>query len=171
MKKSKNILSGFCATAKKLGAKDAKIISPKNVFTAPWVRLKCQFGCGGYGQTLTCPPYSPKPEETRKMLDCYSKAILIHCSEDWHDIKGLVAKLERKVFLSGYHKAFGMGSGPCRYCSECNFRECTYPEKARPAMEACGIDVFKTARKNGFHIEVVKNRNCRGNYFGLLLVE
>ncbi|MDH4267474.1 MAG: DUF2284 domain-containing protein, partial [Deltaproteobacteria bacterium] len=60
----------------KLGARGAKIISPSQVVTAPWVRWKCQFGCGGYGSSLMCPPYTPQPEETRKMLDGYKRAIL-----------------------------------------------------------------------------------------------
>jgi hypothetical protein len=38
-------------------------------------------------------------------------------------------------------------------------------------MEACGIDIFKTARDNGFPIEGVRTRNEEENIFGLVLVE
>jgi hypothetical protein len=38
-------------------------------------------------------------------------------------------------------------------------------------MEACGIDVFKTARDNGFPIQVVKTQDEERNIFGVLLVE
>jgi hypothetical protein len=38
-------------------------------------------------------------------------------------------------------------------------------------MEACGIDVFKTARDNGFPIEVLKTREEERDIFGLILVE
>jgi hypothetical protein len=38
-------------------------------------------------------------------------------------------------------------------------------------MEACGIDVYKTARDNGFLIEVVRTRDEEMNIFGLVLVE
>jgi hypothetical protein len=38
-------------------------------------------------------------------------------------------------------------------------------------MEACGIDVYKTARGNGFHIEVVKAHDDERNAFALILVE
>ena len=55
----------YMKRAKDLGVKNAKIISTKSIVTAEWVRLKCQFGCGGYGRTLTCPPYSPTPEKKR----------------------------------------------------------------------------------------------------------
>ncbi len=30
--------------------------------------VKCKYGCGAYGTRLTCPPYSPTPDETRRML-------------------------------------------------------------------------------------------------------
>ncbi|MEM2608720.1 MAG: DUF2284 domain-containing protein [Thermoproteota archaeon] len=36
-------------------------------------------------------------------------------------------------------------------------------------MEACGIDVYATARGAGFTIEVVRTRRDRPKYFGLLL--
>jgi hypothetical protein len=38
-------------------------------------------------------------------------------------------------------------------------------------MEACGIDVFKTARDNGFPIEVVRTREEPKNVYGLILVQ
>ena len=74
----------------KLGAKDAKIISTNTIVTAEWVRLKCQFGCGGYGQSLTCPPYSPTIGTTQKLIQDYQHALLIHGYEytdirDMHD--------------------------------------------------------------------------------------
>ncbi len=147
------------------------MVSPASVVTAPWVYYKCQYGCGGYGKCLTCPPYSPRPGDTRTLLDSYRKAILVHCGEEWHDVKGLVAKLEREMFLAGYYKAFAMGAGPCHLCKECNLENCEHPEVARPSMEACGIDVFATARGNGFKIEVVTDRDCEDNYYGLVLAE
>jgi hypothetical protein len=38
-------------------------------------------------------------------------------------------------------------------------------------MEACGIDVFKTARLHGFEIDTRKEAYGRWNYFALVLVE
>jgi hypothetical protein len=38
-------------------------------------------------------------------------------------------------------------------------------------MEACGIDVFKTARDNRFPIEVMYTRDEERNIFGSVLVE
>lgn len=152
-----------------LGVKDARIIPAKSIVTAEWVKLKCQFGCGGYGRKLTCPPYSPTPEETGRMLADYEYGLLIR-GDKYTGIRNIVPKLEREIFLDGYHKAFGMGSGPCNLCPECSER-CEYPYEARPSMEACGIDVFSTVRANGFPIEVLTTRTCEGNYYGVILIE
>jgi hypothetical protein len=38
-------------------------------------------------------------------------------------------------------------------------------------MEACGIDVFRTAAENGLKFSVLKNAKEDRNSFGLVLVE
>ena len=168
----KTVLERYVKKAVALGAVDAKIISADSVVTAAWVRIKCQYGCGGYGQCLTCPPQSPTPERTAEILKCYRKVLLLH-GNDHSEMTEIAVAIEREVFLGGYYKAFAMGSGPCRMCNKCNIAnsECNNPEKARPSMEACGIDVFQTARNNGFQIEVVKNSSSKQNYFALVLIE
>jgi len=163
-------LEGFLQRACQLGAADAKIIDPASIVTAAWVRLKCQFGCSGYNSSFCCPPYSPTSEETRKVMDCYDRAILIHCKSNG-DPKKIVVELEREIFLSGYYKTLGFGDGPCRLCDECNLEKCIHPGQARPSMEACGIDVYTTARTNGFPIQVVEDRSCDQNYYGVILVD
>lgn len=163
----------LCSAAKqKPGVIDARIISPSEVDTAAWVRLKCQFGCGCYGQCLVCPPFTPSPEQMRKVLDAYCRAILIHFDPDT-DVKATVADLERNIFLRGAWKAFGLGAGPCYFCKDCPVEEeqCRHPERARPSMEACGIDVFSTVKKLGFPIDVVRTTRQCPNYYGLILVE
>jgi len=103
-------------------------------------------------------------------LKQFRKAILVH-GDDYTDIRGIVSRLEREAFLSGYYKAYGMGAGPCDLCNRCNVNKpCKKPYEARPSMEASGIDVFQTARKNGYKIEVLKSPECKGNYFGLVLI-
>jgi predicted metal-binding protein len=160
----------FIAAALEFGAQAARIVSPKDVVTGAWVRWKCQFGCGGFDSSLVCPPRSPKPAETRAMLDEYSTAILFQAGT-WETKKTAVA-LEREVFLAGYYKAFGFGAGPCPLCKTCAFDQgCRHPEDARPSMEACGIDVFATARRHGFPIEVVRDEEQEQHYYGLVLVE
>lgn len=153
------------------GAEAARRIDPRRVPTAAWVRLKCRFGCGGYGQCLTCPPYAPAPDETRKLLDAYALGFLIHWGREAAGRKAL-AKIERRVFLDGWHKAFAMASGPCELCRECNLDgPCSHPSQARPSMEACGIDVFQTVREAGLPIQVVTSRKDTPNFYSLLLVD
>jgi predicted metal-binding protein len=157
---------------KKAGIIEVRMISPADVETAAWVRLKCQYGCDGYGLCLVCPPFTPTPEQMRKVLDGYKRSVLIHFEPE-ADAKAIVADLERKIFLLGYWKAFGLGAGPCYFCKECDVEEkqCRYPERARPSMEACGIDVFSTVKKMDLPIEVVRTTRQCPNYYGLLLID
>jgi predicted metal-binding protein len=158
--------------SERAGVKAVKIVSAADVETAPWVRLKCQFGCDGYSQCLVCPPYTPTPQEMRKVLDSYERAILIHF-EPQADVKATVVELEREIFLRGAWKAFGLGAGPCYLCESCALEvgQCRHAERARPAMEACGIDVFTTVKKAGLPIEVVRTTRQCPNYYGLILVD
>jgi len=164
-------LKNFANLAVKMGAAEAKLINVKNVFVEDWVRLKCQYGCGGYNKSLTCPPYSPTPDQTKRALKGYSRAILMQLPDESMKTHDMVAKLERHVFLRGYYSALGLPAGPCERCKKCNLKHCVYPRLARASMEACGIDVYATARKNGFHIEVLKTKRQKPTYFGLLLVK
>jgi predicted metal-binding protein len=157
---------------KRKAVKEAIIISPAKVETADWVRLKCQFGCSGFNGCLVCPPFTLTPQQMRKVLDGYKRAMLIHFSPQ-AQVKTIVADLEREIFIQGFWKAFGLGSGPCYFCKSCILKagQCRHPEKARPSMEACGIDVFSTVKKFGFPIEVVKTYRQCPNYYGLVLVD
>jgi predicted metal-binding protein len=159
------------ARARTLGARGARLIRAASVATAPWVRLKCQYGCDGYASSLCCPPRTPAPEETRRVIDGYRRAILFEAGRS--DPKKIAVALEREAFLAGYYKTFGLGAGPCNLCREgCAFdKGCRHAQEARPCMEACGIDVFATARANGFTINVVREESGPTHYYGLLLLD
>lgn len=170
VKRNVRDLKQFLCSACKLGAYDAWIIDAVSVKTAPWVRLKCQFGCNLYGQGYCCPPYSPTPQEMSLVIACYTKALLFHSTK--LGIADSVAyELEREIFLAGFYKALGLGSGPCTLCKKCPSTGCSHSYKARPSMEACGIDVYATVQANGLPLEVVKDENCKANYYGLILIE
>ena len=169
-------LQNYVEKALEMGVDGAKVIDPGSVVTAEWVRMKCQFGCPGYGMSLCCPPRTPPPEVTRKVVDSYEKAILLHRrlkkEQRSKVLNETMARLEIEIFLDGYYKAWSMGSGPCRLCKECDLTgPCKHGYEARPSMEACGIDVYKTARDNGFSIEVVRTHDEERNVFCLILVE
>jgi predicted metal-binding protein len=171
-------LDAYCNQALKRGLADAVVISTSKVFTADWVRLRCQFGCSEYGQCLTCPPHSPTPEMTRRVLDEYRTAILLH-SDDWQLVRDVGRELEQTIFLDGYYKAFSLLCGPCWLCKKCALGQvkngkpmaCRHPDQARPSVEAAGIDVFATARAAGLPIEVVRTQESQQNYYSLVLVE
>jgi predicted metal-binding protein len=179
---------------------DFKLISTDKVEVEEWVRWKCRYGCKAYGKHLNCPPYVPAPEETRKLMQCYDKAILARFDAIpntdvppyrihhylWDAIKELydtMFEFERHAFLSGYYKAFALVGLCCSYCDECiperektvldqaPKRFCEHPRKMRPGMEACGIDVFKTVRNVGYDLEVLTSPFEKITFFGLLLLE
>ncbi len=170
-------------------------INPDEVVVENWVRLKCQFGCPSYGKKLSCPPYSPKPEETRKVLDEYSKAYLIgyngsniFTKYDTENIDEILPKviddmrrslieMERHAFLSGYYKAFVYGvCGSCTICEKCVVEDgilsCKHATQSRPSMEASGMDVFKTVKNAGLEIGVQNTKNSKDlHLYTLLLIE
>ena len=146
--------------AEKRGAKELKIIKTNNIIVEDWVYWKCRFGCPSYGKFLTCPPYSPNPKQTRALLRDYECALLIRyeSTEDYHK---LLLELEREVFLRGFYKAWSLTAGTCHLCQVCNISEgkCIKPIEARPSMEACGIDVFETARNAGLDLKVLNSKS------------
>lgn len=176
-------LVSYCQEAITIGATHAVQVYPASVVTAAWVRLKCQFGCPGYNRGYCCPPQTPTPEHMRTILDSYNRAILFHrespCTEDRENdtpqkyIEQLI-KLEIEMFKDGYYKAFLLVAGPCRDCQVCAKNEddpCRFGWTARPAMEACGIDVYQTAHANGFQIKTLRTRSETQNWFCLMLVD
>ncbi len=158
--------------AAKLGATASKLISTKSIIVEPWVQLKCRYGCPKYGKYKTCPPFTPSYKETHELLSCYETAILIEGQPPGREFKEIILSIEHKANFAGFYKAFALGAGPCPLCSECNVDDyCIKPKDARPSMEACGIDVFRTVRENGFEIDFLEHRNEYVKYFGLLLLE
>ncbi|MDI6886465.1 MAG: DUF2284 domain-containing protein [archaeon] len=180
---------------------DFRLIPAKEIEVADWARWKCEYGCRAYGKHLTCPPYTPGLEETRKLIRCYEKALIARFEDVQPNLKvppehihhflwdailkmhDTMFGLERHAFLSGYYQAFAMGALPCSYCDDClpertgfvldqaSKRFCEHQDKARPSMEGCGIDVFKTVRKVGYKLEVRTSPYEKLTFFGLLLIE
>lgn len=177
-----NDLKKYVAHALREGATVAKQIDPSSVVTDAWVRLKCQFGCGGYNYSYCCPPHTPTAEETRRVLDGYDRALLFQIetlpskerSKRLRTFFRMLVDLEAEMFKDGYYKAFVYLAGPCRLCNECGKIKgtpCNHGDRARPSMEACGIDVFKTARNNGCRIETLREETEPRNTFCLMLVD
>jgi len=137
-----------------------------------------------YGKGYCCPPETPAPEQTRAMIDCYNRAILFHReiikkpSESRRKIVNayykMLVDLEGEMFKDGYYKAFVFLAGHCDLCEECAKQEgapCKFGQRARPSMEASGIDVYQTARNNGFFIKPLRDKTEPWNFFCLMLVD
>jgi len=153
------------------GAIRTKIIPVKTIVTAPWVKLKCQYWCKNYGKSNACPPNSPKYEETRAVISNYEKAIIIH-GNDKATVTKIALETEKEAFLSGCYKAFAFGAGPCKLSpEEDSIDSGENIEQERPLLDAVGVDVFQTARNNGFRIEILYSPEIRPSYFSLVLIE
>lgn len=166
-KKDQVAIEKFC---KKNKAIDSKFIDPKSIVFAHWTRYKCQYGCADYGKSLCCPPHSPTLDETKRIMSDYDTGLLVHFGGDVRVTK-TIAKIEKHIFLKNYHKVISFGAGPCKMCKECSLSECKFPQIARPSMEACGMDVYATARNNGFSINVLRTKDEEENCYGLILIE
>jgi len=180
------IVEMLIKTAKGKGANSAKLISAKGIFVEDYVRLKCKYGCKEFAKRFNCPPYTPTVNETKELLKGYHRALLVEfirlkIVEKQKNIHEIMYDLEREAFLGGLQMAFAYTAGPCKICKRCpaefavdpnefSKKNCKHPSKARPSMEACGIDVFKTARKAGFKINTVKEGESFKS-FGLLLLD
>jgi predicted metal-binding protein len=167
------------------------------VRTSAWA--KCFIpACKYYGTSIMCPPHNPlTPDITRKIVDEYKYGILFQLDvpvdrfvgSEWRRLhvekelahKKMLAEIEGKAFHMGFPLALGFAAGECSLCvpaARCSVlegNECRHPLRARPAMEACGFDVFAIARKMGWqivpigHESQVKNIPC-ASLIGLVLV-
>jgi predicted metal-binding protein len=171
----------YRATALELGASDAALIPASDVPIDERVRLKCVVPrCIRAGETPYCPPHSPDLDLIRRALGRFSWAILVKCNvepiEDYAPGRGttkaeqrqvlsfhkqsaeVVYALERQAYKDGYHLAMGFGGGSCKdylcqglVCQFLDSGRCRFPHRARPAMEAMGIDVVALINKAGWH--------------------
>jgi predicted metal-binding protein len=161
-----------------LGASMAHVIPADWVQIDERVTLKCSIPlCPNYGKCHFCPPHTPSPEFMRKALSRYHHALLFaleiipvehfsvrsierQAATDWtRKCLEIVGTLETFVFGSGYYLALGFGQGSCRKalcgqnkCLVLDGGSCPYPLKARPSMEAVGIDVYGLVTRAGWEI-------------------
>ncbi len=152
-------------TLKKKGASEVKLIKTSDIVVDDRVRLKCQIPvCESYGRNLMCPPYAPSVSDFRAALENFDKGLLIQVTvpldrkpigkakaifDPARVLHEIVNMGERLCFEAGYRFATGLIGGHCRLCKECvavHFEShCRHPFRARPSMEAMGIDVVATA--------------------------
>ena len=59
----------------------------------------------------------------------------------------------------------------CKECAKVKDEPCIQPGRVRPSMESCGIDVFQTARNNGFFLKTLSEKSETQNLYCLMLVD
>ncbi len=162
---------------------DFKWIKSSDIVIAEWVRFKCIYGCVSYGKKGSCPPNNPSVSECRDLIKSYEDIIIIHFEKQFDDpeerhnwskkVNNKLLRLEREVFLAGYHKAFLFFMDECELCKECAIdrEKCNNPQYSRPTAEGLAIDVFATVRGCGYPINVVKDYDHKMNRYAFLLVE
>jgi predicted metal-binding protein len=168
---------------KEHGYSDYKWIDPAKIIVAQWVRMKCMFGCSGYGRCAVCPPNTLSVAENERFFNEYNTAVILHFEgkmdkpEDRHawakKINAKLVKLERAVFLAGFERAFQLFMAPCRICKECTGRRetCQEPGRARPTPEAMAVDVFSTARQFDFPINVRTEYDQNMDRYAFLMIQ
>lgn len=146
-------------------------LDPTDIRSEAWVRAKCAYGCAQFGRRWSCPPHSMEQAEFRKLLDCYSRALLVVGQPPLRTFQEQLLELEREAFLSGFKKALVFSGGPCCWCESCADEQCSFPEKRRPSLESCGCDVFALAAGCGISLTPLKSSAEFVQYVGLLLVD
>lgn len=153
-----------------LGFNNVRLLAADQVKVVDWAPLRCRYGCNNYGKPH-CPPNSPTPDQTRKVLSDFSRTLLLEGEPPGRDFQLRVLQAEAEAFKAGYHKAFAYWAGNCVLCKECNQDRCQNNRDARPSMEASGIDVFETVRRAGLNINTLTEKDDYVKYYALLLLE
>lgn len=184
-----------------LGASRVKIIKTDEIPVDDRVILKCQVPrCFGYGVGAHCPPNTLKPAELRKHLENYNWAIFftIDIPSDvvirdkatikervviFRQVYKIVSDIESAAFYDGYYLAFGFAAGSCRHtfcglednCLAMEGKRCRFSLRARPSMEAVGIDVYRMIAQSGWDIyPIASNAKAeevpKGSLAGIIII-
>ena len=170
-------LERYCQYAIELGADEARVVDASKIPVEDEVAFKCRVPqCYGYNHCGQCPPHAPKPAEIRQLLKGYgfgvlfvrrvsSKLLKLDRNDKermaaFRSILEIVSKLESAAFYDGHYLAVGFGAGSC-FSSLCDPKlgcqvlkgeKCRFPLKARPSMEAVGMDVYSLITSSGWEI-------------------
>jgi predicted metal-binding protein len=168
----KGDLENYRKKAIELGATDAEIISTDEIIIEERVRAKCMYPrCEVYGTSANCPPYAPELDVIRKIVNGFTRAILLKIDAAPDTIeKGdsaialkhskIVSQIEAMAFYDGYYLALGFGGTACKatFCSakDCSAmtkgQSCRFSFQSRVSMHGAGMDVFKMASRAGWDI-------------------
>jgi predicted metal-binding protein len=191
----------YAALALERGASGARAVAADEVPVDERVAVKCSVPkCFGYGTSANCPPHSMRPRETRDLLSRYRCGVVFKLEvapeiivRDRATIEQRVAAykkvfeisgaLESASFYDGYYLSAGFAAGSCKstYCHDkpcavLGGDKCRFALRARPSMEAVGIDCYRLATGLGWEVFPIGSdakAGCvaRGTLMGLILVD
>jgi len=157
------------------GVVDALLITADQVVFDGRTYLKCMYGCTGWNNSWVCPsaPGALKPWEAEPLLRKYKAILLIHTHDKESSHKASLA-IESEAFVDGYYFAFSLSD--CSLCRNgCTYpggEPCRFPQKARPAAQGMGIDVFATARGLGLPIKTLASASEEEqNWYSFVFIE
>jgi predicted metal-binding protein len=116
-------------------------------------------------------------DSTDKAAARINRAVLKE-NKKWHrpfrlQLLEIVEAVETAAFKKGMRFATGLVGGSCVLCERCVADKvsdpCRHPFRARPPMEAVGIDVIKTAQNGGLPISLSSSQNVL--WTGLVLLD
>lgn len=132
-------------------------------FSEAVVEACARNACGMYGKRWTCPPGVGTLEELAARITAYPNALLVSYKyelEDSFDFEGMAEghRRAKKAFSamtdrmrSAGETFLAFGNEGCDLCAECTYPDapCRFPDRASPAVEACGINVMQLAKDVG----------------------
>ena len=138
--------------------------------------------CGNFGKCWVCPPDAGEIGALMEKVRSFEYGLLYQSVakiEDSFDFEGMQAGAAEHAQISQRVQGsvagmlpkniFHLSGGGCHLCETCAKREempCVYPDKALLPMEACGIDVYSTAKETG--LKYINGQNTV-TYFGIIL--
>jgi predicted metal-binding protein len=194
-------LARYEQLAVELGATDVAIICAHQVVIDERVRAKCMYPkCPYYGTNAHCPPHAMSLDESRTLVSRFHYALMFRVKVPGEALKvdrdpeetqqlirslksrdEIVNRIESEAFYDGHYLAVGFGGGSCKptFCRDqaCQALQpgqgCRAPYRARPSMEAMGMDVFRMAASQGWEIYPVGRSRCAsavGSCVGLIMI-
>lgn len=194
-------LARYEQEALELGASRAVILPASRMVVDERVAFKCRVPrCFGYGCSAHCPPHAPTPEEIKKLLAGYEWAVFFTMDvpsgvivRDKRTIKErigvylellkIVNRIESLAFYDGYYLSFGLSAGSCRHslcaqqesCAALETGRCRFSLRARPSMEAVGLDVYQMATRQGWDIwpigsDCQPDQVAKGSLAGIVVI-
>jgi predicted metal-binding protein len=119
---------------------------------------------------------------SRKMAGVEAKKKRLY-SPSYRKTFEIVSKVESEAFYDGYYLAMGFACGSCKsvFCPNIDCEAllpggaCRYPLKARPSMEAVGINAYAMAARIGWDIypvgvSISPDEVPSGSALGLVLI-